>query len=61
LKEIPAETGSTDNQRIKEFRFSEPMIYDLLGHLGDVPLESEIKYLSIIPLNGDPFIFIPGQ
>jgi hypothetical protein len=54
LKEIPTETGSTDNQRIKEFWVSEPMIYDL-------SLESEIKYLSIIPLNGDPFIFIPGQ
>ena len=36
------------------------MIYDLLGHLGQVPTEYEIKYLSIIPLNGDPFLFIPG-
>ena len=36
------------------------MIYDLLGHLAPVRAESEIKYLSIIPLNGDPFLFIPG-
>ena len=43
------------------FRFAEPMVFDLLGHLGDIDAETEIKYLSIIPLNGDPFIFIPGE
>jgi cobalamin biosynthesis protein CobT len=42
------------------FRFASPMIYDLLGHLGDADAETEIKYLSLIPLNGDPFVFIPG-
>ncbi len=47
--------------RIREFQFAEPMIYDLLGHLGQVQTEYEIKYLSIIPLNGDPFLFIPGM
>ena len=37
------------------------MVYDLLGHLGDIDAETEIKYLSIITLNGDPFVFIPGK
>ena len=36
------------------------MVYNTLGHLGDVAGESELKYLSILPLNGDPFILIPG-
>ncbi len=60
-KPTAAESSDDDNlNRIREFQFAEPMIYDLLGHLGQVPTEYEIKYLSIIPLNGDPFLFIPG-
>jgi len=28
------------------------MIFDLLGHLGDIDAETEIKYLLTIPFNG---------
>ena len=35
------------------------MIHHLLGHFGQELRESEIKYLHIVPLTGDPWIFIP--
>jgi hypothetical protein len=35
------------------------MIHHVLGHFAQEPAETEIKYLHIVPLNGDPWIFIP--
>ena len=43
-----------------EFEFVEPMVFDLVRGLGAKPGESEVNYLMIIPLNGDPATFSPG-
>jgi hypothetical protein len=42
-----------------QFEFAEPMVFDLIGRLGAIPGEREIKYLMIIPLNGEPIEFVP--
>ena len=44
----------------EEFEFVEPMVFDLVRGLGAKPGESEVNYLMIIPLNGDPATFSPG-
>ena len=36
-----------------EFKFVEPMVFDLVRGLGAKPGESEVNYLMVIPLNGD--------
>ena len=54
-------TGSNQNLAMgsSQFEFAEPMVFDLIGRLGAVPGEREIKYLMIIPLNGEPIEFVP--
>ena len=46
-----------DRQEVEEeeeFEFVEPMVFDLVRGLGAKPGESEVNYLMIIPLNGEP-------
>ena len=42
-----------DDEAEEEFKFVEPMVFDLVRGLGAKPGESEVNYLMIIPLNGD--------
>ena len=50
----------TREEEEDEFEFVEPMVFDLVRGLGAKPGESEVNYLMIIPLNGDPATFSPG-